>query len=220
MIVLGREITLVNGEFGGIVLAMVDPEHFARFFESVDTGKHRFMSLVQQNGTILFTGPSNAVPAQNSIVQQIRDQYLIDKKEQGLQSNRQTFGERIQIFAYDRLRNLPIHLVVTVDEEDFLNEWRNARIKDVSFLAIFTVFGSVLTYFALTMAKQIRRIEESEAAAILASQAKSEFLANMSHELRTPLNAIIGFSEMINAGYFGDLTDKQSERIQDIQLCG
>jgi signal transduction histidine kinase len=220
MIVLGREITLVSGEFGGIVLAMVDPEHFARFFESVDTGSHRFMSLVQQDGNILFSGPKGAVPSQTSIIQQIRDQYLRGKKDQALQSNRQSFGERIQIFAYESLRNLPIHLVVTVDEEDFLNEWRNARIKDVSFLAIFTVFGSVLTYFALTMAKQIRRIEESEASAILASQAKSEFLANMSHELRTPLNAIIGFSEMINAGYFGDLTDKQRERIHDIHLCG
>jgi two-component system cell cycle sensor histidine kinase PleC len=75
-------------------------------------------------------------------------------------------------------------------------------------------------FFALTMAKQIMRVEESESAAILASQAKSEFLANMSHELRTPLNAIIGFSEMLNAGYFGQVNEKQMERIQDINLCG
>jgi signal transduction histidine kinase len=42
----------------------------------------------------------------------------------------------------------------------------------------------------------------------------------MSHELRTPLNAIIGFSEMINSGYFGPLNAKQKERIYDINLCG
>jgi signal transduction histidine kinase len=42
----------------------------------------------------------------------------------------------------------------------------------------------------------------------------------MSHELRTPLNAIIGFSEMINSGYFGPLNPKQKERIHDINLCG
>ena len=92
--------------------------------------------------------------------------------------------------------------------------------KDIGFLALFTIFGSVLSFFAVTMAKQIIRVEESEAAAILASQAKSEFLANMSHELRTPLNAIIGFSEMINSGYFGPLNAKQKERIHDINLCG
>src|SRR5690606_797803 len=66
----------------------------------------------------------------------------------------------------------------------------------------------------------IMRVEESEGAAILASQAKSEFLANMSHELRTPLNAIIGFSEMINSGYFGPLNVKQKERVHDINRCG
>ncbi len=70
------------------------------------------------------------------------------------------------------------------------------------------------------MARQIIQVERSEAAAVLASQAKSEFLANMSHELRTPLNAIIGFSEMMNSGYFGQLNPKQKERIHDINLCG
>ena len=220
LILLGREITLINGEFGGIVLAMVDPSHFAKFFESVDTGKHRFMSLIQDDGSVLFSGPNGNVEKSDEIIETIRDKHLNFENADRVSINMQTINEHIQIFAHKQLKNLPIHLVITIDEEDFLSEWRDARIKDVSFLAIFTVFGSVLTYFALTMAKQIVRVEESEGAAILASQAKSEFLANMSHELRTPLNAIIGFSEMINAGYFGDLTDKQRERIHDIHLCG
>jgi signal transduction histidine kinase len=126
----------------------------------------------------------------------------------------------MNIYSYARIKNLPIITAIVMEEEDFLSSWRAARIKDISFIAIFTIFGSVLSFFALTMAKQILRVEASEAAAILASQAKSEFLANMSHELRTPLNAVIGFSEMLNAGYFGALNDKQKERIQDINLCG
>jgi signal transduction histidine kinase len=111
-------------------------------------------------------------------------------------------------------------LVIGLDERDFLQNWRNNLRKDIGFLSMFAIFGSVLSYFALTMAHQIRRVEESEASAVMASQAKSEFLANMSHELRTPLNAIIGFSEMMDAGYFGKLTPKQKERVHDIHLCG
>jgi CheY-like chemotaxis protein len=42
----------------------------------------------------------------------------------------------------------------------------------------------------------------------------------MSHELRTPLNAVIGFSEMLNARYFGDLTAKQAEYVNDIHGSG
>ncbi len=53
-----------------------------------------------------------------------------------------------------------------------------------------------------------------------ANRRKSEFLANMSHELRTPLNAIIGFSEVLHARMFGELTDKQDEYMQDIITSG
>lgn len=148
-------------------------------------------------------------------------EYAIDHGYEGVPiSETEIFDDTIKIFSYAQLHNMPVYVSVVLSEEDFLSNWRNARLKDISFLAIFTIFGSVLSFFALTMAKQIVRVEESESAAILASQAKSEFLANMSHELRTPLNAIIGFSEMINAGYFGPLNDKQKERIHDINLCG
>jgi two-component system, sensor histidine kinase and response regulator len=53
-----------------------------------------------------------------------------------------------------------------------------------------------------------------------ANRTKSEFLANMSHELRTPLNAIIGFSESLQRGLFGGLTDKQHEYVHDIHGAG
>lgn len=220
LIVMSRKLNNLNGEFGGMIVVVIDPKFFLNFFDAIDFGEHRFMSLFHENGLLLFTGPH--VDAQQKEI----NEYLIDlaqadkRKGAKVKNDTTSFGDTIKTLAYKRLPNLPVYIGVVKSEEDFLEGWRDARLKDISFLAIFTIFGSVLSFFALTMAKQIVRVEESESAAILASQAKSEFLANMSHELRTPLNAIIGFSEMMNAEYFGPLNDKQKERINDINLCG
>jgi signal transduction histidine kinase/CHASE3 domain sensor protein/ActR/RegA family two-component response regulator len=53
-----------------------------------------------------------------------------------------------------------------------------------------------------------------------ANQVKSLFLANMSHELRTPLNAILGFSQVLAAGDFGGLNDRQQRYVAHIENSG
>lgn len=50
-----------------------------------------------------------------------------------------------------------------------------------------------------------------------ASQAKSDFLALMSHELRTPLNAVMGYSELLDMGVAGPLTDAQGQHVTRIR---
>ena len=46
---------------------------------------------------------------------------------------------------------------------------------------------------------------------------KSSFLATVSHELRTPLTSIIGYSEMLEGGTVGALSDGQSEFLRTIR---
>ena len=50
----------------------------------------------------------------------------------------------------------------------------------------------------------------------VSNAAKNEFLMNMSHELRTPLTAIIGFSELLEGRFFGELNEKQKSYVQEI----
>ena len=67
---------------------------------------------------------------------------------------------------------------------------------------------------AEAMGEAHRTLAERNAALQQANEAKSRFLAMMSHELRTPLNAIGGYTEIIELGLRGPVTDAQ---IQDLK---
>lgn len=77
--------------------------------------------------------------------------------------------------------------------------------------------GILLSFRDITDTTRVARaLRERNEALEAADRIKSEFVANISYELRTPLNAIVGFTEILNNQYFGELNESQSEYIDGV----
>lgn len=93
-------------------------------------------------------------------------------------------------------------------------------IKNAELSEVFRLQLGILRENVIDRTKALELIRVQNQKILEADKLKNEFLAHMSHELRTPLNSIIGFSEALKLKFFGDLTPKQEEYIDDIHTSG
>ncbi len=62
-----------------------------------------------------------------------------------------------------------------------------------------------------------RDLESRTAQLIQANTQRSQFVASMTHELRTPIHGVQGLADVIAAGVYGPVTDKQKEACASIK---
>jgi PAS domain S-box-containing protein len=71
---------------------------------------------------------------------------------------------------------------------------------------------------AIDNARLYRDSLRARAEAEEANRAKSEFLATMSHGIRTPINAIVGYTDLLEVGVAGPLTQGHLEYLDRIKI--
>jgi signal transduction histidine kinase len=220
-ILLSRRLDKVDGSFGGVVVAAVTTNYINGFFRSLEGKTQTKFVIKRDDGEDLI---NNLNEDEKALFQKNYEKYYVtsenSSRDFSVIDSTNTFDSKLRIYSFRDENLIKIMVAVVSNEDDIFARWKVQRMTDFILYVIFLVLVLVVMFFTIGIAKQMYRARISERAALTASKAKSDFLANMSHELRTPLNAIIGFSEMMNAEYFGKLNDKQKERLQDIHSCG
>ena len=188
-----RRINHADGHFKGVVVVSMDPYYFTRLYDEVDLGANSSITLVGSDGVVR----ARRVGADNTIGQDVSGSKvfgLMQGNTRGSFTERSPVDGTLRIYAFEKLANYPLYMLVGLDRDTVLADYVSRR-NQALLMAAVTSALIVLSWAALVLL--IGRLVGSRARAIAASEAKSRFLSNMSHELRTPLNAILGFSELL-----------------------
>jgi signal transduction histidine kinase len=68
--------------------------------------------------------------------------------------------------------------------------------------------------------RQSQELNATNKALAEANRLKSEFLSNVSHELRTPLNSVVGYVDMIQSGFYGDIPPEMNDPLERVYRNG
>ena len=188
-----RRINDRHGKFNGVVVVSMDPFYFTRLYQSINVGKHGSVSLVGADGIVRARRTDDST----EIGQNVSSSPLLKRMlatSDGIYRVASTVDGRERVYAYRKLKNYPLFVLVGIDVNELLQPYESAKSE---ILAIATAATLVIFFFVSLLTGLIRRLVRSREQAILANAAKTQFLSNMSHELRTPLNGILGYSELL-----------------------
>jgi len=208
MLPLGVRVRDAEDRVVGYVYAIILTRYFSDYYASLDIGARGRVAMWTDDGRLAAGTPNGHAAVGGFTAKKVGDAVGAKGAADSIAYSTHN-GLVREIIARGDMGVLPLSVTVTMDGQDFLAGWRNAR--NAVALAIIGVVLA-MAVFAFIILRQLRRTEDNEralrqakAAAEEANDAKSRFLAHMSHEFRTPLNAIMGFSEIIKNKVLGDV---------------
>ena len=201
LIPVGRRLTNADGEFQGIVVAVLVPEDFSEFFRIVNF-RRGVVWAFHSTGEPLLREPAAAGPqvalSEHPIAR------AATKRDTGIMRGAVESGGPELITAFRKLSSPPITVAVSLDQADILTDWRAQRRTSTIALAglalTVAVFVGLLFRQMNALGAAVERERDARQHAEVAGRLKDEFLMTLSHELRTPLNAIAGWVKMLRTG--------------------
>jgi signal transduction histidine kinase len=222
---VARRLTNDSGRFAGLVVAVVVPERYRKFFETIDVGADGNITVLHLDGVVLFREPSEKNPI-NETAAGHPLLAIAQQKDAGVVRGPLTPGGPAFVTAYRKIGNPPLLVAISLSEADVLSDWyAQRRMTAIAYGALTLTLGLIvgallhvvtarqhaerkLAEMQRVEAERLRTANERLEAALEreqqarkateeASYLKDEFLMTVSHELRTPLTAIYGWARVL-----------------------
>jgi PAS domain S-box-containing protein len=153
-VILSRRLDDGQGNFAGVVTAIVDLEDLKQFYSAVNLGLGSAIHLLRDDGTLLVRNP----PASYAVGQKYPELVAAHAPDTRLVS---PIDSSRDFIAVARVRDKPLLLAITREEAVAMQPWRDEAVR-ISVRALIVILLGGLTLAALL--RQIRRVEASEQA--------------------------------------------------------
>src|SRR3984957_16290367 len=153
-IILSRRLEDETGAFAGVVAAIVNLEDLAQFYAAVTLGNGSAVQLLRDDGQLLVRDPPESAALEQKFPQ------LAIPRAQATRLTNPIDGQR-DFIAVERVRDTPLVLAVTREENVALHSWRDEAAR----LAARSIVVAMLGLIGIGLLwRQLRRIEAGEGA--------------------------------------------------------
>jgi diguanylate cyclase (GGDEF)-like protein len=140
-----------NGSFAGVVVASLNPSHFANFYDKIDVGSAGAIALIGDDGVVRSSGGTTH---SFQLGQDLHGTPLFQRMQAGANA---TFTDsssgRMQLLTLRKVRGQPLWVNVSLDAADIYSLSSSALKRDL-------IIGVLLTFMVLLALELILRREE------------------------------------------------------------
>lgn len=160
-VALSRRLDAADGSFDGVVVGFLRQSFFEDLFSHVDAPRNAQLLLVRNDGAAIFRWPPDEPGRPTAAgMPEVPQRLLTDPKHEGQFLDNHEAGGTPALYVYHRLRNVPLTMVVVLDQDVILAEW-NRQGAILTLLTLVVIVVGMLLTFSLDHAL-IRRDEVTE----------------------------------------------------------
>jgi len=208
---LTRRLNKPDGSFNGVAVVSFDPTYFVNFYKKIDLGSNGFTALVGLDGSVrtIRAGEKTSINAENLNIQ-IPNEYL--NLENGFFTTDKIFDGTQRIYAFEKLSNQPLFVLVGITENDALLDYSRSQQSYILFGSLLSALILLFTFTSLKMIQKSIEINEQTTELnhrLLQSEklaALGQLSAGVAHEINNPIGYVSSNITSLNK-YFLKLED-------------